>query len=253
VLVVLNLLGFSGTVIVNALANALPINNMTTGELSDLYPNLFVPAGMTFAIWGLIYLLLGFFCIYQFAVAFRGDEGSFVSKIGVYFIIVSIANIAWILAWHFQQIALSLALMIVLLGTLIKIYLDLDIGLNNNASKPEKYLVHMPFSVYLGWISIATIANVVAFLVSINWNGFGISDAIWTIAVIIVGIILAVKYMLCREDIYYAMVINWALFGIYIKRAAADIRIQSVINVSVLGMVLIGALVVIQVIRKRVY
>jgi hypothetical protein len=171
---ILNLLGFLGTVVVNGLANALPLNNKTTGELSDLYPNLFVPAGLTFAIWGLIYVLLAIFVIYQLIPSVRRDaqKVDFVQRIGLLFFISSIANIGWIFAWHYEIVPLSLVLMLILLGYLIAIYLRLNIG-KSEATKSEKYLVHLPFSVYLGWITIATIANVTALLVDINWNTWG--------------------------------------------------------------------------------
>ena len=166
---ILNLLGFLGTVVVNALASILPINNMKTGELSDLYPNLFVPAGLTFAIWGLIYVLLAIFVVYQLIPSVRRDaqKVDFVQKIGLLFFISSLANIGWIFAWHYKIVPLSLALMLILLGCLIAIYLRLNIG-KSEAPKAEKYSVHLPFSVYLGWITIAAIANVTALLVDIN-------------------------------------------------------------------------------------
>src|SRR4030042_324851 len=171
---ILNLIGFLGTLIVNGLASTLPLNNKTTGELSDQYPNLFVPAGLTFSIWGIIYILLAIFVIYQLISAIRKDTQtiSFIDKIGVLFFITSIANIGWIFAWHYQVLPLSLILMLILLGTLIAIYLRLGIG-QSNATKTEKYMVHLPFSVYLGWITIATIANTTALLVNIKWDRFG--------------------------------------------------------------------------------
>ena len=100
---ILNLLGFLGTVIVNGLANTLPINNKTTGELSDQYPNLFVPAGLTFSIWGLIYVLLAVFVVYQLVMVIKKDaqRSSFIEKIGLLFFVASLANIAWIFAWHY--------------------------------------------------------------------------------------------------------------------------------------------------------
>jgi len=164
---ILNLLGFIGTVVVNALATTLPINNITTGELSDLYPNLFVPAGLTFAIWGLIYVLLGIFVIYPLIPSVRRDaqKVDFVQRIGPLFFISCLANIGWIYAWHYKIVPLSLALalMLILFGSLLAIYLRLNVG-RSEAPKTEKYLVHLPFSVYLGWITIATIANATAIL-----------------------------------------------------------------------------------------
>lgn len=139
VLAVLNLTGFVGTVVVNALANILPINNITTGEVSDIYQNLFTPAGLTFSIWGLIYVLLGIFAVYQILPSTRRDpqKAEFIRSIGPWFFISSLANIGWIFAWHHQNIGLSLILMLVLLGSLLAIYLRLHIG-KADAAKPVR-------------------------------------------------------------------------------------------------------------------
>ena len=172
---ILNLIGFLGTVIVNGLANALPLNNKTTGELSDQYPNLFVPAGLTFSIWGVIYVLLAIFVIYGLIVAIKKDtqKSSFIDNIGILFFISCLANIGWIFAWHYEILPLSLFLMLLLLGSLITIYLRLRIG-KSDAIAIEKYFTHLPVSVYLGWITVATIANITALLVNMNWNTFGL-------------------------------------------------------------------------------
>jgi hypothetical protein len=252
---ILNLLGFLGTVVVNALANILPINNIKTGELSDLYPNLFVPAGLTFAIWGLIYVLLAIFVIYQLIPSVRRDlqKVDFVQRIGPLFFISSIANIGWIFAWHYKIVPLSLALMLILLGYLMAIYLRLNIG-KSEATKTEKYLVHLPFSVYLGWITIATIANVTALLVDINWTKWGLGEQFWAVAVIIVGIAIALSILFTRKDIYYCLVVDWALLGILIKRlSVTTVPDQSVVAVTIVGLVLVTGGVIAQLVRKRVY
>ena len=252
---ILNLLGFLGTVVVNALANILPINNIRTGDLSDLYPNLFVPAGLTFAIWGLIYVLLAIFVIYQLIPSVRRDAQKvyFVQRIGLLFFISSIANIGWIFAWHYKIVPLSLIMMLILLGCLIAIYLRLNVG-KSEATKAEKYSVHLPFSVYLGWITIATIANVTALLVNINWNTWGLGEQFWAVAVIIVGIAIAISILFTRKDIYYCLVVDWALLGILIKRlSVTTVRAQSVVVVTIVGLVLITGGVIAQLIRKKVY
>jgi hypothetical protein len=255
ILTVLNLAGFLGTVVVNWLANALPINNRNTGELSDLYPNLFVPAGLTFAIWGLIYLLLALFVIYQLLPSTRNSaqRGAFIERIGVLFFISSLANIGWIFAWHYELVALSLVLMLILLATLLAIYLRLRIG-KSKASSAERYLVHLPFSVYLGWISVATIANVTALLVDINWDGFGLSEQFWAAAVIGVAIVLALAVMFTRRDIFYGLVVDWALLGILLRRLSmTDVPDLSVRVAAIAGMVIITVAVILQIIRRRVY
>ena len=252
---ILNLLGFIGTVVVNALATALPINNITTGELSDLYPNLFVPAGLTFAIWGLIYVLLGIFVIYQLMPSVRRDaqKVDFVQRIGPLFFVSCLANIGWIFAWHYKIVPLSLVLMLILFGSLLAIYLRLNIG-KSEAPKTEKYLVHLPFSVYLGWITIATIANATALLVNINWNAWGLAEQFWAVVVIIVGIAIAFSVLLTRKDIFYCLVVDWALLGILLERLSpTEVRVQSVVVVTIVGLALISGGVIAQLIRKKVY
>jgi hypothetical protein len=252
---VLNLLGFLGTVIVNGLANALPINNKTTGELSDQYPNLFVPAGLTFSIWGLIYILLAAFVIYQLIMVIKKDSqrSPFIERIGLLFFVASVANIGWIFAWHYEMVPLSLVIMLLLLGCLIAIYLRLNIG-KSAAPKTEKYLVHLPFSIYLGWITIATIANVTALLVDVNWNTFGLGEQFWAVTVIAVGIAIALSILFTRKDIFYCLVVDWALLGILIKRLSLDtVTAQSVIVTTIVGLVVISAGIIVQLIRRRVY
>jgi len=254
---ILNLLGFLGTIVVNALANILPINNKTTGELSDLYPNLFTPSGLTFAIWGLIYALLAVFVVYQLIPSVRGDDQKiyFVQRIGPLFFISCLANIGWIFAWHYEVVPLSLFLMLILLGCMLAIYLRLNIG-KSGASKAEKYFLHLPFSVYLGWIIIATIANVTAVLVNINWNAWGLGEQFWAVAVIIVGIgiAIALSMLFTRKDIFYSLVVDWALLGILLKRLAVDtVCNQSVVIVTIVGPVLITREVIAQGVRKHAY
>jgi hypothetical protein len=252
---ILNLIGFLGTVIVNGLANALPLNNKTTGELSDQYPNLFVPSGLTFSIWGLIYILLAIFVIYGLVIALRKDtqKSSFIENIGILFFISCLANIGWIFAWHYEILPLSLVLILVILGSLVPIYIRLHIG-KSDATRIEKYLVHLPFSVYLGWITIATIANFTALLVDVNWNTFGLGEQFWAVAVIVVGIAIALSILFTRKDIFYCLVVDWALLGILLKRISVETTpVQSVIVITIVGMVLISAGIITQIIRKKIY
>ena len=252
---ILNLLGFLATVVVNALASILPINGITTGELSDLYPNLFVPAGLTFAIWGLIYVLLGIFVIYPLIPSVRRDAQKidFVRRIGPLFFISCLANIGWIFAWHYQIVPLSLVLMLVLLGSLLAIYLRLNTG-KSNATRAEKYLVHLPFSVYLGWITIATIANATALLVDIDWMRWGLTQQFWAVAVIIVGIAIALSVLFTRKDIFYCLVVDWALLGILLKRLSdTTMADQKIVIATIVGLVIATGGVIAQLIRKKAY
>jgi len=222
-LIIGNIIGLALTLFVNFLANALPINGKTTAELSDSYPNLFVHAGYVFAIWGAIYILLSIFVVFQALPKNRNDE--FHNQISGLFIISSLTNSLWIFLWHYEQVLFSLITMLVLLASLIIIYWRLEIGLNP-VPLNLKLAVHTPFSIYLGWITVATVANVTAFLVSINWDGFGISEAIWTWIVLSVATIIAVIIILQRKDITYTLVPIWAFVGIFIK------QIENVMEVS---------------------
>jgi hypothetical protein len=143
--------------------------------------------------------------------------------------------------------------MLILFGSLLAIYLKLSIG-KSEASKTEKYLVHLPFSVYLGWITIATIANVTALMVNINWNAWGLSEQFWAVAVIIVGIAIALSVLFTRKDIFYSLVVDWALLGILLKRlSVTTVPDQNVVVATIVGLVLISAGIVAQLIRKKVY
>lgn len=250
----LNLVAFIATVIVNALANILPINNLSTGELSDKYPNLFVPSGLTFSIWGVIYILLGIFVIYHIVVAFKekNSQRGIIEKAGILFFISSILNIGWVLAWHYEIMWLSVIIMLLLFATLLAIYLRLKIG-KSDAGNLEKSLSHIVFSVYLGWITIATIANITAFLVKYGWNGFGLSDQFWAVLVIIVGIAIALATLFTRNDIFYCLVVDWALLGILIKRLgeSSTVPAQSVIITTIAGITLISLGIIVQAARRR--
>jgi len=249
----LNFIGFLAVVIVNALAVILPINNRTTQELSDKYPNLFVPAGITFSIWGIIYILLLVFIIYQFIVAFKKSslEKDIFEKIGILFFISCILNVGWILAWHYEIVWLSLIIMVLLLISLISIYVKLGTG-KPGIKNSEKIMVNIPFGIYLGWITIATIANITALLVKINWNKFGISDQLWTVIIIAAGVIIALAVVFSRNDIFYCLVVIWALVGILLKRMADNsMPDQSVIIASIAGISLVSLGIIVQLIRKK--
>jgi hypothetical protein len=249
----LNLIGFLAVVTVNAMAVIIPINDKTTQELSDKYPNLFVPAGITFSVWGIIYILLALFIIYQFVVAFRRnlEERGIFEKIGLLFFISCIFNVAWILAWHYEIVWLSLVIMILLLISLISIYIRLGTG-RQGINISEKIFVNIPFSVYLGWITIATIANVAAFLVKTNWNGFGLSEQLWTVMIVAVGVLITLATVFSRNDIFYCLVVIWALVGIILKRSADNsMPDQSVIISSIIGIAIITIAIAVQLIRKK--
>jgi hypothetical protein len=232
----INLFLFAGMIVMNYLANALPLNGKTTGELSDAYPNLFVPAGITFSIWGVIYILLIAFCVAQFTTSHQ----VVIAQIGWLFGLTCIFNGLWIVAWHYERLPMSLILMAGLLIALIWINVfirDLPYG-----------LIKAAFGVYMGWICIATIANVTALLVNNGWGGFGITEETWTIIMILVGTLLVSLAIWRLDNPYIGLAVVWAFIGIMIKRSA-DIR--SIFITAAVAMVLVAAVLILTFFRKR--
>jgi hypothetical protein len=257
ILQILNLLTFIAVVIVNGLANIIPIGGRNTGELSDAIPNLFVPAGLTFSIWGVIYFLLALFSIYQMRDIFKSNEIEmpYLEKISYYFIIGNLANFIWIFFWHYVLIPLSLVMMLILLVTLLQIYRRLDIG-GAKVSRWEKIAVHVPFSVYLGWISVATVANITAVLVeagvadgvavALGGTGSNLGAELWTILVIIVVVIITFAMILLKKDTAYSLVIVWALFGIWYKQSTLNFTIAMT---ALIALIIISVGIVYNIIR----
>ena len=207
----------------NFLAVSLPLNNKTTGELSDAYPNYFVPAGFTFSIWGIIYLLLIAFIVYQVYQYFKKDQNTLenILAIGPWFLISGLSNAGWIIAWHYEMIELSVVIMILLLFSLIKIYNVLYNVRPHNML--DNILISLPFSVYLGWICVATIANVTTFLVSIGWDGGGIAPQNWAILMILIAALLGIMMIFKYGDVAFTAVIIWAFYGIYSKQSSIQL------------------------------
>lgn len=212
---ILVLLAYLGMVGVNALANILPINGLNTGAISDSFPNLFAPAGLTFAIWGLIYFLLLVFVIYQFVPAKKEESQARLKKVQVFFVISSIANMGWIFAWHYLQIEVSLVLMLVILISLI--LTDRQVSKQSNMTLRERLCLKLPFSVNFGWITVATVANVTTLLVDLGWDGFGISENVWTVIILIVAALIALAVVKTRLNWAFGAVFVWAYAGILIK------------------------------------
>lgn len=230
-----NIVAFISTVAVNSLANILPLGGITTGELSDFYGNLFTPAGYVFSIWGLIYLLLAVFSFHQY----RADD-ELHEKIDILFIVSCLFNIVWIFLWHYQYVFLSVFAMFGILGTLILIYVRLGIGVSD-VSSDERNMVHLPFSVYLGWITVAPIANVAAFLVGTSWNGFNQAAINMTVGMIVIAMALTLINTYTRGDAAYAAVIVWAIGGILQKQMGTPMIPQTAvaaIAIIVLGVIL---------------
>jgi hypothetical protein len=243
-------------VAVNALASILPINGLDTGQISDSFPNLFAPAGLTFSIWGLIYLLLAAYTLYQLGL-FQADRNAAKSdlfaKIGVLFALSSLANAAWILAWHYFNIALSLLLMLVILALLAKINLIIN---SEELNPRERFFIRLPFHVYFGWITVATIANVTSLLVFSGWNQFGFNDVVWMLLIVPVGALIGLLTMFRFRSVAYGLVIIWAYLGIVIKHTSATGfagQYPPVITVTVVSLIVLlaGVLYLIFSARKK--
>lgn len=208
------ILTFIVMIVANVLAEAVPINGQTTAAISDGFEVVFVPAGYVFSIWGIIYLALLGFSIHQSLPSQRTNP--YLRKIGYLFVVTNMLNAAWIVLWHYNLYLLTMIVMVALLATLIAIYLRLEIG-KAKVSTADKWLVHVPFSIYLGWITVATIANATALLKYLGWNGFGISGEIWTVILLGIGVVLAGILSWKRRDLAYALVLAWAFVGIAVK------------------------------------
>ncbi len=191
-----NILLFILTIIVNSIAGSTTlIGGRDTATVSNNNPTLITPAGYVFSIWGIIYILLGAFVVYQALPRERGSD--YHGKIGWLFVFSSLINIAWIFVWQFESLILSVVLIFALLLSLIGIYLRLNIG-RSKVKTSERLAVHLPFSVYLGWITIASIADVAITLTAYNWNGFGISSETW--AIIVVASCFGYNYAYARNS-----------------------------------------------------
>jgi len=210
-----NLIAVLITLLVNGLANALPLNGQTTGAISDRFPVLFTPAGYVFSIWGLIYIGLLAFAIYQLLPSQAANPR--LERLGWWFALSCFFNCAWIFLWQFNFFLLTLPAMLGLLLCLLVIYLRLHIG-SDPVTRRELWLVNLPFSVYLGWISVALIANFAVVLNYTGWNATDLTAVILTIIVLLVGIGLGVAMTLLRQEIAYPLVLVWAYAGIWVKQ-----------------------------------
>lgn len=211
--------------VVNILANILPINGMTTGALSDAIPTYFTPAGYVFSIWGLIYLGIVAYVISMFTNFTDEDR-----KIYPWVIFSSLANTAWIFLWHYQLVYVSVIAMVIILASLIAISLIL------NKSKKVSIFKTLPFNIYLGWISVASIANIAAALYLANWNGFGISPEVWSAIMILVATGLAI-YSIFRKTYPYSLVILWALIGILVKFSGLSNPVEIASTLGILAII----------------
>jgi hypothetical protein len=217
------------TLAVNTLANLIPFNGQTTAEVSDRIDSLFVPAGYVFSIWGAIYIGLVAYTIYQALP--RQRENPLHGKIAPAYWIASLANSTWIFLWHYEFYTLTLAAMFTLLGALIYIYRQVSA-----AGGAHRWFVRYPFSVYLGWISVAAIANVSQVLTVLGWDGWGISPAAWAVIMIAVAVVLSLLMRWREDDQVYGLVVGWALVGIALEQSDTSlVAISAWVSLAVLA------------------
>jgi hypothetical protein len=212
---------------------------LNTGEISDRFQVYFVPAGYVFSIWGLIYLGLIAYAIYQALPSQKTNPR--LRATGWWIALGGLANSVWIFLWHYEQFPLTILAMLLLLATLIITYLRLNIN-RGSAPRAERLAVHLPFSIYLGWITVATVANLTDVLYYLNWNGFGISAVAWMSIILLAVLVIVALVNFTRRDIGYTLVILWALIGIGLKHAAiSSVAIPTWITFGLVALSLVAA------------
>ena len=229
---------------VNILAVTLPLNGQDTGEISDRFQVYFVPAGYVFSIWGIIYIGWIAFVIYQFRSSQK--ESPCLRRLGYLFAISNLANAAWLFCWHYNLFGLSVLVMLTLLGLLIASYLRLNVN-GSPVSRAERWSVDILFSIYLGWITVATVANVTDLLYLVEWNGFGIAAQAWAVIMIAVASLVGLLMALTHKDAAYLFVLVWSFIGIALKQTPAP----SVVTAAWIGAGLMLALAVYSLIRRK--
>lgn len=221
----------------NALANILPLFGRTTGGVSDNFPSLFTPAGYTFAVWGLIYLLLAAFVVYQVLPRTRNDARLVVAR--PLFVLSCAFNVAWLVSWHGLAIPLSELFIVGLLVTLIALYVHTGMW-RQAAPAVERWLLDVPFAIYLGWVSVATVANTAILLLDLGVDG-GVNAPAITVALVVVATALGVLAVALRRDWAYALVVGWGLGGVAAARSG---EVASVSTVALVCALLLAALAV---------
>lgn len=239
----LNTIAFALVIVMNALAVLLPLGGKTTKELSGQYPLLLTPPGYVFSIWSLIYLLLAGFIVYQWTP--QGSSRSSVRSIGFWLVLNGLANSAWIVAWHYEHVGLSVLIMLILLASLIVLYAKTQRP-SSSAAAGEQLLVQLPFSIYMGWISVATIVNVSAWLYSLDWDGFGWGDQAWALIGLAAAALLGLTVGWFFRDPYYELVLVWAFIGI----AGKDAQPAAVSTAAWVLAALLAAWAVLQAVRR---
>lgn len=241
---IVNLLSVIFALAVNILASALPLNGQNTGEISDRFQVYFVPAGYVFSIWGLIYIGWIAFTIFQLLPSQR--ENPRLRRLGYLFALSNVANAAWLFCWHYNLFGLSVLVMLTLLGLLIASYLRLNVN-RSRVTPGEYWSVDVMFSVYLGWITVATVANITDWLYFVGWDGFGVPAQAWAVIMLAVASLLGLAMALTRRDVGYLAVLVWAFIGIAVKQSAAPMVVMS----AWITATLMAGLAVLTLLRRR--
>lgn len=252
---IFNTIGFVIMITVNALAALLPINGKTAREISAGYPNLFTPAGFTFEIWGLIYLALLSFIIYQLWLSFSDKQpetlARLMNRMKDWFLISCVTNACWLFAWHYELLPLTMLLMLLLFASLLIIHLRCRIAMDA-ATPPEKIFIQLPFSLYFGWVSIATIGNFAALFVYAGWQDSPEAQVNWAVGMISAGTIASMIMVLLRNNIIHALVSVWAFYGILVKRRQADVPAEHIIiHACIIAIGIIAVTISWQLYRKQ--
>jgi benzodiazapine receptor len=231
-----NILAFILVIVVNGMANGIPLGGQTTGEISAKYPSLFTPAGYVFSIWGLIYLGLAAFVVWQALPAQRSNQR--LADIRIPFLASCACNAIWIFMWHYDLLFMSLVLMAGMLVSLIMIYRKLDISLSD-VPPAEKWLVQLPFSIYTGWITVASIANISAAQLAWGFDAAGFNATIWTVIKIAIAGAIAATVLFRRRDVAYVLVVVWAAVGITVKHLLTPMVSGAAAVIAILATLLI--------------
>ena len=229
---------------INVIAVTLPLNGQDTGEISDRFQVYFVPAGYVFSIWSVIYLGWIAFTIFQLLPSQK--ENPRLRRLGYLFALSNLANAAWLFCWHYNQFGLSVLVMLTLLGLLIASYLALDVN-RASVTRLEYWSVDVMFSLYLGWITVATVANITDWLYFVGWDGFGIPAQTWAVIMLAVASLLGLTMAIARRDAGYVAVLVWAFIGIAVKQASAPLVAVSAWSAA--GLML--GLVIFSLLRRR--
>lgn len=230
------------TIAMNALANILPFFGRGTGEVSALYPTLITPAGYVFAIWGVIYVGLLVYATAQFLAPLNDDP--LPDRLAWPLIASGVANVVWLLLWHSLNIYWTVPLMLALLLSLVTAYL---IARSDRPEPPqalERWTVRAPLGVYLGWVSIATIANISSALYAAEWSGWGISAEWWGVIVLAVGAALAFTGLVRRGDGVFAGVFVWAFAGIAVATPSQLVRTVASVLAGAIAVGIVASLFV---------